>query len=492
MKKTLRGKFLVVLLFVVVIGFSGLLKVNFVKASVGMALHTVGHKVLLSDNSEVYFRGLGRTDMASLAGVWGGVGESAFSLDFKWLHGGTVDMDGLRQRMDDTFSRYQSEWHVNFVRFFVSADWWWSDSVWADSPGYGGPHILISERNYVELMIQEAAKYNIYVDFCPWNTYNYYDAIGKSLGFPGNWTTDDLAFLSTINGNPVVAWEQWWLSVVDRLGVYPNVVFEMWNEPYGDGAARSAWFASSEDIYSTIRGAGYSNLIFTQWEQNLVPGIVDMAWMGDYYSALKSHLGGVEPVNQVYTWHAYRYSWNDVEWATSYSGVLAQVNGTGWIHYTRSGGLNLPVVMNEAGVGMDLTGSVFTSEMSWWDSLIKVCHDLDIGFVAWYWTPQLGWSPDEALLNTGDWDYGSNSWVPNVAGQIFIDGYVSPTSNPAAIDFNHDGKVDIEDVTYFVDAYIHFHQNGTLDPTCDLNHDGKIDSSDITTFVSVYIIMQGK
>jgi len=60
-------------------------------------------------------------------------------------------------------------------------------------------------------------------------------------------------------------------------------------------------------------------------------------------------------------------------------------------------------------------------------------------------------------------------------------------SPPPSIDFNHDGKVDFQDIIYFVDAYINFNQHSILDPACDLNHDGIIDFSDVALFVDAYI-----
>ncbi len=66
------------------------------------------------------------------------------------------------------------------------------------------------------------------------------------------------------------------------------------------------------------------------------------------------------------------------------------------------------------------------------------------------------------------------------------DGSVLVLSEPR-IDFNHDFSVDGSDFIHFVDAYIHYYQNGTLEIACDLNHDGKIDGSDFIIFVSDYI-----
>jgi hypothetical protein len=54
-------------------------------------------------------------------------------------------------------------------------------------------------------------------------------------------------------------------------------------------------------------------------------------------------------------------------------------------------------------------------------------------------------------------------------------------------DFNLDLRVDFQDIVIFVDAYIYYYQDGTVNPICDLSHDGKIDNQDITLFVDAYI-----
>jgi len=54
------------------------------------------------------------------------------------------------------------------------------------------------------------------------------------------------------------------------------------------------------------------------------------------------------------------------------------------------------------------------------------------------------------------------------------------------LDFNHDGRVDGEDLLYFMNAYVQYNSNGSYNAACDLNHDGKIDSKDFQIFVAEY------
>jgi hypothetical protein len=55
------------------------------------------------------------------------------------------------------------------------------------------------------------------------------------------------------------------------------------------------------------------------------------------------------------------------------------------------------------------------------------------------------------------------------------------------IDFDHDEKIDFQDLVYFVNAYINFNQYGILDPACDLNHDGAINFGDLVIFTNYWI-----
>ena len=88
-------------------------------------------------------------------------------------------------------------------------------------------------------------------------------------------------------------------------------------------------------------------------------------------------------------------------------------------------------------------------------------------------------NPSESVLTSiprADWASPIPFLVSN--GKVTV----LPTS-----DFNHDGKVDFTDITYFVDAYISYNHGKSFDTACDLNQDQKMDFSDVTLLVSAYI-----
>jgi hypothetical protein len=388
-----------------------------------MKLHTDGYLLRFANGTKFYPRGIGHTgDVESLTGIWSGVGDTNFLYGYKWLWYGQISWQQLSNKIDETFEIMRTQWKANNIRMPVAVDWWWKDNVWANSSGYGGPALQISYRDYYELVVQRAALKGMQVNICPWCVYNYYDGQGKQGGFPGSWTTDDIAFLSTIDSNVTIAWRTWWLSVMNRLGKYGNVWFEMWNEPDGNSTQKIAFFNSVYDIYKTIRNAGYQNLILVQWYMGVMPTYNDFLWMREYYDGLKAYLGGENPVNIVYTWHAYRYWWN-LKWATTYPDVLAQLNASTWVPATRTGGYNLTTLVNEAGFHEPYGEG---DELNWWSALLNATRDLDIGFTAYYWLPPLGWLPDEALFENNSWNSTRLGWTPSLYGQAFIDAFAAP------------------------------------------------------------------
>ena len=414
-----------------------------VQSSTISPLHTSGHTILDSNNNLVYFRGIGRAgDLDSLSGMWSGQGENVLDYGAKWQ----TDVSVLKQNMDETFACYRDFWKVNLVRILIPVDWWWDDNV-NPSQQYGlGPDQLMSYRNYIELVVQEAAKYGIYVDLCPYSVRNYYVGGGSWDGIPGSLGNDSLDYMHTINANELQAWRIWWTSIVNRLGNYPNVIFEMWNEPDdGTNTATSteaaAYFNYSVEMYRTIRATGNMNLIFMQWHASLVPGVTELDWVPQLYNQLKNSIGS-PPSNVAFTAHPYRRApYPNLEWATSFSGIRAQLNLPNMIPATRSNGVDVPLVFNEMGVmaGSSVYSNDYypaaqqpeiklsinermTNELLFWDAILRNAKDMGIGVCAFYWMQTGVWFGGEALA-TSAWQLDAASPVPTQAGKIFIDAF---------------------------------------------------------------------
>ncbi len=83
--------------------------------------------------------------------------------------------------------------------------------------------------------------------------------------------------------------------------------------------------------------------------------------------------------------------------------------------------------------------------------------------------------------NSGIWTVTATSNGITGNAQLTVNSNLNPMI--PTIDFNHDGSVGFDDAVIIFDAYIHYYNNGTVNPICDLNGDGKINSQDIALFI---------
>ena len=404
------------------------------------SLHTSGHAIMDSNGNLVYFRGVGRAgDLDSLSGTWGGRGQNVFDYGEKWQ----TDVCVLRQKMDETFACYRDVWKVNLIRILVPVDWWWADNI---NPAqlYGvGPDQVMSYRSYVELVVEEAAKYGVYVDLCPYEVLNYHVSGDIWNGIPGSLGTASLAYMHTINVDEMQAWRMWWTSVVNKLGQYPNVIFEMWNEP-ADGSntavslEASAYFNYTIEMYKAIRAKGNLNLIFMQWHAGLIPDETELDWVPQLYNQLKDSVGST-PSNIAFTTHPYRHApYPNLEWATTYAGIKAQLNMPNMVPATRSNGIDVPLVFNEMGIMADASvyannfslaaqqpeihlsvNQKMTNELLFWNAILRNAKEMGIGVCAYYWMQTGVWPGWEALV-ASTWETNAISPTPTQAGKIFI------------------------------------------------------------------------
>ncbi len=383
-------------------------------------LHTSGHYILDSANNVVYLRGIGRTgDLQSASGMWSAPGMALANWGQKWL-----SIEENIPMMDATLQCYRDYWHVNMIRILIPVNWWYQDTVNSTDFQPDAPQITISYRDYIETLAQEASKYDIYLDFCPYALVDTYQFSGQWEGEPNTgWVADtgSAYFMNQVTTQAgrteMQFWEQWWTSVVQRLGVYPNVILEMWNEP-GDNQDR--YFGYVVDMYRTIRGLGCQNLIFNQWNPGLIPTANELDWVPKLYTQLTIAEGGSKPTNVAFTTHPYRYSpYPNRQWATTYSGVKEQLNSANMIPLTRSATCDVPIVFNEMGVCKSYCDS---TEYSFWDAILHNAKDLGIGVCAYYWISDADLGPAYAgeSLVSGTWEASSQLPTPNTVGQTFL------------------------------------------------------------------------
>ena len=387
------------------------------EASSPLELTVVGHEFRDGNGDKVFLRGVGIIHQHNdVRGWWSGPGEP-FS-EGRW----ETDLTLLTQRIDDNLAAIKL-WEGNVIRVFLAVNWWWIDTI-NPYQRYGeGPNLDMSYRNYFELLVQRAQLQGIYVIFCPYELVSYQeDYVGfGGLPVPNGPDSRGKSVLDAIysgDSTYIEPMRRWWQSVTGRLGNYPNVIFEMWNEP--DDVDKTDWFNYQIEMYKTMRQTT-NNVILFAWRECAIPRWQEeLTWIPDLHNQLRSSLAS-EPFNVGYVFHTYRYEHN-LDWGTSYSVVLDQLTAPNWIQQTRSASVDVPVICSETGMGLD--ASNLNDEMGWWDGLLRSFNELSIGYIACYWMPaDAGWRPEQGLLtanSTNYWPAGQPSPDPSSSGTIFL------------------------------------------------------------------------
>ncbi len=213
-----------------------------------------------------------------------------------------------------------------------------------------------------------------------------------------------------------------WISVANSLKTYPNVFFELYNEPNGDAAS---WFGATQQCITAIRATGATNLVVVQF--NYCVGI-DFVY---YNSGSKWGMDWVnqypltDPLNNiVYSTHIYRtsfysdsnsndgyaYSTSDMTWALTQLSVI---------------GFNKPLWIGE--IGCNLWASNMNNEYAWFANTLAILNQNGIGYCAWAWAPWVT-GTEWALVD------GNSNYNLNQAGQTLeqqIQAAPQPSSTPS-------------------------------------------------------------
>ncbi len=407
---------------------------------VNTTLHTSGNKILDANNNPIYLKGIGRLgDLDSLNGQWYGIGETYNTNDFKFV----TDKNLLNLRINQTLDCYKNVWQVNNIRVFIAVDWWYQDSVNPSIYDNNFPNRTFSYRDYIETVITLAQDRGIYVNFVPYNVFNFYEQTDPQYeGVPLFHYDRPEEWITKINPNQTSFWIDWWGSVVDRIGSYQNVMFEAWNEPEINDVARDPqrwiYYNYLWAVYKTIRiEKNNSNIIFLQYYMNTAPNWKDLSWMQEVYGIISAKLND-EPTNLVFTTHIYRHTPDGFlepqhRWAYSYDQLKSQIETL-----LKTGMDNIPIVFNEIGIMTEYkyaaTGDdTWVNELSFWRNLLTIAKEKQIGVTAYYWMGTEIWgSRNQALLASNTWKQETPSPMPNQVGQYFIDVFKDEsTSTPA-------------------------------------------------------------
>ena len=293
------------------------------------------------------------------------------------------------------------DWGLNAVRIMGTARWWLENSK---ENLDGNDVCTLSHRDAIKRTIEIADEYDIYVIFSFWSidtvgsrsptiqdylpyppraASQNYNTIRNSNDFVELWagnssTSSFLARFKNVNasGSPPTTSQHVHNSgtsppsVIEALWGYPNVIYELYNEPAGDD---SGWASVTQQVVDAIRARGDNH-----------PIMVQAGYCGSFYAwfnAMNNRLAG--RTNVIYSNHIYRsdgslpgnpYTYEDVNYA-----LMEEPNnppGFGIGHVLNQ---NLPVVIGEIGSGTS------SQELEYFGNSLRVLNENNVGWLGWEW-----------------------------------------------------------------------------------------------------------
>lgn len=378
-------------------------------------IHVEGKDIKDSLGNTVYLRGVGHFRYATdPTGMWAldGVGEAWYSGQFRW------NEQAVRDNM-----KAMKSWGFSLVRFHTTADWWLQDTV--SVGGYTG-----SYRDNLKRTIEIAAEEGLYVLFDLWGLVN------GDYGYSQGWSAPRMPFppyLTHPEEEAVFSSKQdfvdYWISVANELKDYPNVLFELYNEPHSSFdisyteslVERSDWFDACQQAVDAIRATGSKNLIVLHWYLGNVPYVTGFSQGGGLDWVEDCPVTDTEG-NLVYSMHCYRTYYNPTwydGWDYDYTYAAMENMLVDYVVDT----LEKPVILGEMGVNMwenDVTvnpESGLTNrgqELAWAANVLDVCNQWGVHYAVWSWEVIDQWY----ILSQTD---GPMIPPPSTWGQVLVD-----------------------------------------------------------------------
>jgi aryl-phospho-beta-D-glucosidase BglC (GH1 family) len=336
-----------------------------------LPLHVEGRYIKNSLNQTVILRGVNKVEFADDPdGIW--MGSTI------WNDANVAaELDAMKS------------WGINVIRCHISVELWKYDI----GPGSGhpaSPYCAISTRTAIKRLLTMAAERGIYVVLDGYTVRSYWSGGEQDpLPYP--------PYQLSLNASEVIANEtefiNWWVGVAQELKYYPNVLFELWNEPVGNETAKASWGGVAQQTIDAIRSTGAQQIIIFQWGYGVYAGLASpsgsegVEWILDFNLTDPSG-------NLMYSTHVYRVYGGCGLWQT-----LAQEKGTlygylyddvkrafqieklDWVGDT----LNKPLFIGETGCDMAWTGDELQRELIAWNNTLGIFHEWGINYAAFWW-----------------------------------------------------------------------------------------------------------
>jgi hypothetical protein len=264
--------------------------------------------------------------------------------------GTTWDETGLRQRLQE-----ERNYGFNTIRLIFYAGWWIDDS----STNLDG---RATDRPFQYCFINTvriAQEYGMYIVATMYGP----DTSGQpAMPFPSTHIPDQQAFVN------------FWLDMSAKLRQYPNIIYELYNEPAGSA---STWLNAVSAVITAIRNSGDDHIIVVQY--GYCGGFVDGGtnWVND---------ARTQGTNIVYSEHIYKGSGATIPSGTDdYAGIKDYLISH-WrydlvLDPTHSYATK-PIWIGE--IGAEGTSAYFTN-------ILQLLNDWGMGYAPWCWDQNQGW-----------------------------------------------------------------------------------------------------
>ncbi len=334
-----------------------------------MALHTYGKYLVDATGNVVYLRGLQKVELAD-------------DPDGQWMGDQYWSDNNVRTEL-----QAMKSWGANTIRCIQSIDNWKYDL------GPGSGYASISNRDAVQRLARIAAEEGMYVIFTAYRVTNYFNGGNQDpLPYPPYQTSAGASSVISSTQDFV----DYWASVASVMKDYPNVLFEIWNEPCGDSAAMQQFFGVQQQVINAIRATGATNIIMPQWDMG--------SWVNlDYPDSGGSTMSWIteanltDPLNNlVYVTHIYReygqtgiYSVSSsiAKWGTTHAYDYQELERAftaekiDWVLNT----LNKPMFVTECGANMDQTGNELNYDVQGLNNELAVFNAWGINYIVHWW-----------------------------------------------------------------------------------------------------------
>ena len=323
-------------------------------------LHVEGPLIKDSNGKTVVLRGVNKVQFADDPdGSWMG--------DTFWKEANVVaELDAMKG------------WGANVIRCHQAIDNWKNN---LDQPYSALPH-----RTAIKEFLSLAAARGMYVVYDGFTVRNYYNGQTQDpLPYP--------PYQTSTGASTVIASEEdfvdWWVSVASELKGYNNVIFELWNEPYGDYSqtAKQSWFSVSQQCINAIRSTGATQLIVLQWNLGCAVNLnfpetplESLYWINE--ANINDPLGNI-----VYSTHLYR-DYGHIHYSTPTRYNVWELNdidrGLSSMGYYDMAS-KYPLFIGEFGANVITTGTDLDHEYQFFDNALTLLNQHGISYVGFWW-----------------------------------------------------------------------------------------------------------